>query len=85
MQPFSRLREKVPKADEGASEASCFCLVLERPDQQHAWLRARPSSAPSGHLLPRAGEGLDSCELLTGEGLDSRELLTGEGLDSRDS
>jgi hypothetical protein len=87
MQPFSRLREKVPKADEGASEASCLCLVLEGQDQQHASLRSRPSSAPSGHLLPRAGEGLDSCALpRTGERLDSREFPQAvvEDLDSRE-
>ena len=45
--PFSRSREKVPKADEGASEASCFCLAVSRGNKIKSTLAALTPPHPA--------------------------------------
>src|SRR3546814_12938301 len=56
--PFSRLREKVPKADEGARAKRSVPLTCPFQREQEQLAALAPSSGASRHLLPQAGEGL---------------------------
>src|SRR3546814_9386659 len=72
--PFSRLREKVPKADEGARAKRSVPLTWPFQREQEQLAALAPSSGASRHLLPRAGEGflLQLCGLLQPAALQQR-------------